>query len=311
MSQTYFYRDAYHTQYLVTPYSIIRDRSLSMESKLLLQWLATNDDGFSVNTNSLSTIHGVGKNKITSLSKELQNAGHLHIVKKPTGETEWHSSFNRIERQDWPEHIEKMRLEKEKIEREKAELKQATEKAKPNPQNRDEVKNQQLADESSCTKNEPNPQKPDMAEPDMANRDALRSNKGLRSNNSLKKKKEKTASSSKKSAAQSRSKYTPMTEDWRPSIETMNELAWIGITSSFVADNFAEFQSFWIDSGRTKMNWNEVLKADMERKMTYMQKQQARNQSQSTKDRTVTEQITDRSWAGPVVKSETTVVVAA
>lgn len=137
--------------------------------------------------------------------------------------------------------------------------------------------------------------------PSVNCRDITKKESSKPRSNLSKKKKGKTASSSKKSAPKSPPKNwvkpEPLQPDWRPSVEVMAQLAEIGIHRDFVEQNFTEFLNYWLQTGKAKMDWGEVLIDDMKRKMAYAQKQAAQDQSQSTKTRTIAQNLNDKGWA--------------
>ena len=136
----------------------------------------------------------------------------------------------------------------------------------------------------------------------------------------VKKKKVKTASSSsKKPAEKSFPKYMRMTEDWQPSQQAMSELDAVGIPDWFVTSQFSgsgsetnlgEFIEFRINSGKTSGDWDNAFTEDMKRKWGRYMDQQRSVQSQSTRDRTITENLSDRSWAAPLARSQSTKAVS-
>ena len=70
--------------------AIIEADYLQLEDKGLLIWFLSRPLNWLVNTKSLCTIHKVSKNKITAISKRLQEAGHLIIERFKDGCAKWH-----------------------------------------------------------------------------------------------------------------------------------------------------------------------------------------------------------------------------
>lgn len=130
----------------------INNAKLGMDTRLLLIWLISKPATWELNTKSIATIHNVGKNRVTKMSKELQEHGYLKLQRWRDGGLTWFISETPIT--DWSSRIEEF------------EASNPNESGASDPHPR-------FGDKANCTKNDPHPRNPDMGNPDMAFGDAL------------------------------------------------------------------------------------------------------------------------------------------
>lgn len=76
--------------FTIVPNHIINAEYLTLEEKMLLIWMLSKPQSWKLSTKALSTIHDVGKNKITDISKSLQLHNHLLIERLGNGSVKWH-----------------------------------------------------------------------------------------------------------------------------------------------------------------------------------------------------------------------------
>ncbi len=75
--------------FTIVPNHIINADYLKLEDKAFLIWVLSRPDDWKLNTLSLAKIHGVCKDKITTISKRLQKHDHLIIKKGSFGTAQW------------------------------------------------------------------------------------------------------------------------------------------------------------------------------------------------------------------------------
>lgn len=140
--------------FTIIPNHIINAEYLSLEEKMLLIWILSKPSDWSINTRSLATSHNIGKNKVTQISKTLQESSHLLIEKTKEGKCIWHVFENPSDCLNLEQSLAR------KLD------------TKPNPQNRDKGFVQKTNDLVQMRRASPL-KLPDPQKPDLANGDAL------------------------------------------------------------------------------------------------------------------------------------------
>lgn len=89
MSDIHIYSHKRSSNFTIVPNHIINADYLKLEDKAFLIWVLSKPEDWQLNTLSLAKIHQVSKDKITAISKRLQNENHLYIKKHKNGHAEW------------------------------------------------------------------------------------------------------------------------------------------------------------------------------------------------------------------------------
>lgn len=88
-------------------------------------------------------------------------------------------------------------------------------------------------------------------------------------------------------------------QNWRPSADCIQILTvQSGVDSHFIHDQIPEFILYWTNRGQPMHSWDNIfLRHIKHRWAQYHEGQQPNSRSTRTKDRSITERLTDRSWA--------------
>ena len=101
--------------------------------------------------------------------------------------------------------------------------------------------------------------------------------------------------------AQGRS-YIPMTAEWTPNQNTLNALREQNIPDQFSHSVLAEFRIFWIDNGLVTNSWNSKFIGHVRFRW---QKHITESRNQPLRQRSIGNELNDRSWATGYIKGLT------
>lgn len=100
----------------------------------------------------------------------------------------------------------------------------------------------------------------------------------------------------------------PMTRHWQPSEQVFEVLALSGIEREYARARIPEFVLYWCDSGELNTSWNSKFLQHVKHQWRWEQGQETTHGQQQgsgsaggagrTRDRSITDDLTDTSWAG-------------